>query len=50
MIARAKGTCTCSARPPKGRRRVITQARRGTTVLGQSSAVVTVRRPAAAGG
>lgn len=42
-IARARGTFTCSAKPPKGRWQVITQAKRGTTVLGQSSAVVTVR-------
>lgn len=34
---------SCSARPPAGRWRVITQARRGSTVLGQSTVTVTVR-------
>jgi len=42
-LQRAAGTFTCTATPPKGRWRVMTQAKRGTTVLGQSSAVVTVR-------
>ena len=42
-IARPRGTFTCTAKPPKGKWRVITQAKRGGTVLGQSSTVVTVR-------
>lgn len=42
-VARAQGTFTCTARPPKGRWRVITQAKRGDAVLAQSSAIVTVR-------
>lgn len=42
-IANASRAFSCSARPPAGRWRVITQARRGSTVLGQSTAVVTVR-------
>lgn len=41
-IARSDGTFTCTAKPPKGRWRVITQARRGSSVLAQSSAIVTV--------
>ena len=42
-IARADGTFTCTAKPPKGRWRVITQAKRGNSVLAQSSSIVTVR-------
>ncbi len=42
-IARGRASFTCSAKPPKGKWRVITQAKRGNTVVAQSSAVVTVR-------
>lgn len=42
-IARSRASFTCSAKPPKGKWRVITQAKRGNTVVAQSSAVVTVR-------
>lgn len=42
-ITRANRTFTCTAKPPKGRWRVLTQAKRGKTVLAQSSAIVTVR-------
>ncbi|MBM3634237.1 MAG: hypothetical protein FJW99_02955 [Actinobacteria bacterium] len=42
-LQRTEGTFTCTSEPPRGRWRVITQAKRGTTVLGQSSTVVTVR-------
>lgn len=34
---------TCTARPTAGRWRVITQARRGTSVVGQSTTTITVR-------
>lgn len=42
-IARANDTFTCSATPPRGRWRVVTQTRRGASVVGQASAIVTVR-------
>lgn len=42
-IASGSRAFSCSARPPAGRWRVITQARRGSTVLGQSTVTVTVR-------
>lgn len=42
-ITNSSRAFSCSARPPAGRWRMITQARRGSTVLGQSTVTVTVR-------
>lgn len=42
-ITRSEGTFSCTAKPPKGRWRVITQAKRGSAVIAQSSVIVTVR-------